>query len=82
MFKREQGIRIDSHDYYVIDVIKYENEEYIYVQEMIDDEFIESYKIYRYNEKTDELVQEKENEKLETLLKMFVENIQKDLGEE
>ncbi len=81
-FKREQEIRIEEKNYYIIDVIELEIQEYIYVQEIQNDELVENYKIYKYNKELNMMEQVKDDAQAEKLLKLFIENINKDLGEE
>lgn len=81
-FKREQEIRIEEKNYYIIDVIELESQEYIYVQEIQNDELVENYKIYKYNKELNMMEQVKDDAQAEKLLKLFIENINKDLGEE
>lgn len=81
-FKREQEIRIEEKNYYIIDVIELESQEYIYVQEIQNDELVENYKIYKYNKELNMMEQVKDDAQAEKLLKLFIENIKKDLGEE
>lgn len=74
-FKREEEIRIQDKDVYVVDVILYENEEYLYVQEIEDDELVDKYKVYKYDKERQAMVHIKDAKKLEELLKLFVTSI-------
>lgn len=80
--KREQEIKIDRKTYYIIETLEYEKEEYIYVQEIINDELVDKYMIYKYNKEQNTMMPITEKTKTEILLKLFIESITKDLGEE
>lgn len=80
--KREQEIKIDRKTYYIIETLEYEKEEYIYVQEIINDELVDKYMIYKYNKEQNAMMPITEKTKTEILLKLFIESITKDLGEE
>lgn len=78
-FAREQEIKIGEKDFYIIDVLKHEGDTYLYVQEIENDELIDRYYVYKYDDTKGGMVHVKENEKLGKLLKMFAENIRKDI---
>lgn len=79
IFKREEEINIGNKNFYIIDVINYENDEYLYVEELEDEELINSYSVYRYDKNTDRMQLIKDEEKLKKLLSLFVESINKDI---
>ena len=64
------------------ETLEYEKEEYIYVQQIINDELVDKYMIYKYNKEQNAMMPITEKTKTEILLKLFVESITKDLGEE
>ena len=80
-FKREQEIKIDGKDFYIIDAINYNNNQYIYVQQIENDELIDIYMVYKYDSERNAMIHIKEPELLDTLLKLFAENINKTLKE-
>lgn len=79
IFKREEEINIANKLFYIIDVINYENNEYLYVEEIEDDELIDSYSVYRYDKDSNSMELIKDKEKLTKLLQLFVESINKDI---
>lgn len=74
-FEREQEIKIDDKIVYLIDVILVDNEQYLYVQEIEDDELVEKYYVYKYVADKNAMIHIKEPQKLEKLLKLFADNI-------
>lgn len=78
-FVREQEIKIENKDVYIIEVLTYENDQYIYVQEIENDELVDKYMVYKYDQERNAMIHIKDEKKLEELLKMFVEKIQADL---
>ena len=81
-FVREQEIKIEGKDVYIIDVITYENEQYLYVQEIQDDELVGDYLVYKYDSLRNAMVHIKDEKELEKLIKLFVESINKTLQSE
>ena len=78
-FVREQEIKIENKDVYIIEVLTYEDDQYIYVQEIENDELVDKYMVYKYDQERNAMIHIKDEKKLEELLKMFVEKIQADL---
>ena len=78
-FVREQEIKIENKDVYIIEVLTYENDQYIYVQEIENDELVDKYMVYKYDQERNAMIHIKDEKKLEELLKMFVEKIQADI---
>lgn len=78
-FVREQEIKIENKDMYIIEVLTYEDDQYIYVQEIENDELVDKYMVYKYDQERNAMIHIKDEKKLEELLKMFVEKIQADL---
>lgn len=79
MFKREEEINIANKMFYIIDVINYEKNDYLYVEEIEDDELIDSYSVYRYDKETNSMELIKDKDKLTKVLPLFIENINKDI---
>lgn len=79
IFKREQEINIGNKEFYIIDVINYDDNQYLYVEEMEDGELIDSYSVYRYDKNINRVELIKDEEKLSKLLKLFIESINKDI---
>lgn len=79
IFKREQEINIGNKEFYIIDVINYDDNQYLYVEEIEDEELIDSYSVYRYDKTTNRMELIKDERKLKELLKLFVESINKDI---
>lgn len=79
IFKREQEINIGNKEFYIIDVINYDDNQYLYVEEIEDEELIDSYSVYRYDKNTNRMELIKDERKLKELLKLFVESINKDI---
>ncbi|MBO5095461.1 MAG: hypothetical protein J6B98_01110 [Bacilli bacterium] len=78
-FVREQEIKIENKDVYIIEVLTYEDDQYIYVQEIENDELVDKYMVYKYDQERNAMIHIKDEKKLEELLKMFVEKIQADI---
>ena len=78
-FVREQEIKIANKDVYIIEVLTYEDDQYIYVQEIENDELVDKYMVYKYDQERNAMIHIKDEKKLEELLKMFVEKIQADI---
>ena len=76
---REQEIKIENKDVYIIEVLTYEDDQYIYVQEIENDELVDKYMVYKYDQERNAMIHIKDEKKLEELLKMFVEKIQADI---
>lgn len=74
-FVREQEIKIEDKEVYIIEVIKHENAQYIYVQEIQDDELIDKYMVYKYDDERNAMIHIKEPKLLEILLKLFTDSI-------
>ena len=68
-FVREQEIKIENKDVYIIEVLTYENDQYIYVQEIENDELVDKYMVYKYDQERNAMIHIKDEKKLEELLK-------------
>lgn len=80
-FEREQIIEINNTDYYVVDVQIYEGETYLYLGQMEDDDILDKFYVYKYDEVNNVMVHITNSEKLKVLLRMFVDSINKELEE-
>lgn len=75
-YNREDEISVNGVDLYVIDVIIHNGSEYIYAQEIIDDDVTGRYFVYNVTDNMSPVTDESE---LKTLISLFIENIEKDL---
>ena len=80
-FEREQIIEINNTDYYVVDVQIYEGETYLYLGQMEDEDILDKFYVYKYDEVNNVMVHITNSEKLKVLLRMFVDSINKELEE-
>lgn len=78
-FERAQILNINNTEVYILDVITYKNEKYIYTQEIGEEELLEKYSVYKYIENNNAFERIVDPTKLGTLLALFAENINKDL---
>ncbi|MBO5096045.1 MAG: hypothetical protein J6B98_04145, partial [Bacilli bacterium] len=63
-FVREQEIKIENKDVYIIEVLTYENDQYIYVQEIENDELVDKYMVYKYDQERNAMIHIKDEKKL------------------
>ena len=80
-FEREQIIEINNTDYYVVDVQIYEGETYLYLGQMEEEDILDKFYVYKYDEVNNVMVHITNSEKLKVLLRMFVDSINKELEE-
>lgn len=75
-YSREDEIVANGVELYVIDEIMYNDEEYMYAQEIVDGDVVGNYHVYNVTRNMEPVSDE---ELLKTILSLFVENIEKDL---
>ena len=80
-FVRDQIIEFYNTDYYVVVVQFYEGETYLYLGQMEDDDILDKFYVYKYDEVNNVMVHITNSEKLKVLLRMFVDSINKELEE-
>lgn len=75
--ERAQTLTIEGVDIYILDVITYEGDKYIYGQEIGEEDLLDKYYIYKIiDDKFEHIVNP---EMMEILLKKFVDSINKDI---
>lgn len=80
-FEREQEIKIDNKVVYIIDVLELNESQYLYVQEVDEDEddLMDKYYVYKYVQSQNAMVHIKDEKELEKLLKLFADHINESL---
>lgn len=80
VFEKEQVITIENVDFYIVSVLNFENNIYLYVAEMDNDEDITgNFTVYRYDDKQNLMIHITESSMLKKLLMMFAKDINNDL---
>ena len=71
-YEIEKEVVIDGKKLYIIDKINVDGKDYIYAQTVLDDDLAEEYYVYELNDNPTLLT---DADKLEKVLKLFIEDI-------
>ena len=75
-YEKGKEIEIDGKELYIIDIVNIEDKEYIYAQEVLDDDLTDNYFVYEINDNP-RLLEDKD--RLALVLKQAVENLKNEM---
>ena len=79
-FEKGQTLKANDIIFYILDIEKYENEDYLYLAKMEDDDITEDFHVYKVDKETNKLIHITDSEKLKVILPLFIKNLQAEIN--